>query len=172
LQTDKPMTTEKIKKVLIALDYGPTAKMVAETGYSLASHLNAEIVLLHVIAERIYYTSADNSPALTFSGHMDLSEWQLDSTEAIKNMSLNHLESARKHLGDENIKTIIKEGEVAEAILETANELQAQVIVMGSHRQKWLDKIIEETVTEKVLQSTSLPLFVIPIADIIHPNKQ
>lgn len=166
------MKTNKIKKVLIALDYSPTAKMVAEAGYSLACNLDANVVLLHIIAERIYYTSADYSPITGFTGFMDMSELQLDSTEAIINMGLHYLDSARKHLGDENIKTIIREGEVAEAILETADEVHAQVIVMGLHSQKWLEKLIMGSVTEKVLQNTSLPLFVIPTKDFNQPNNQ
>ncbi len=166
------MKTNKIEKVLIALDYSPTAKMVAEAGYSLAFNLDAKVVLLHIIAERVYYTSADYSPITGFTGFMNMSEMQLDSTEAIINMGLHYLDSARKHLGDENIKTIIREGEVAEAILETADEIQAQVIVMGLHSQKWLEKLIMGSVTEKVLQNTSLPLFVIPTKDFNQPNNK
>lgn len=166
------MKTKEIKRVLVALDYGPTAKKVAEAGYSLACDLDAKVVLLHVIAERIYYTSTDYSPITGFTGFMNMSEMQLDSTEAIINMGLHYLDSARKHLGDENIKTIIREGEVAEAILDTADEVHAQIIVMGSHSQKWLEKIILGSVTEKVLQNTSLPLFVIPTKDFNQPNNQ
>jgi nucleotide-binding universal stress UspA family protein len=103
---------------------------------------------------------------------MDMGELQLDSAEAIKNMSMNYLDSARKHLGDESIETIIKEGEVAEAIIETANEIHAQVIVMGSHSQKWFEKIIMGSVTEKVMQSTKLPLFVIPTKEFNQPKNQ
>ena len=38
-----------MKKVLIALDYDPTAQKVAEAGYSLAKSLNAEVILLDLI---------------------------------------------------------------------------------------------------------------------------
>ena len=45
------MKTFKMKKVLIALDYDPTAQKVAETGFSLAKTMGAEVILLHVISD-------------------------------------------------------------------------------------------------------------------------
>jgi nucleotide-binding universal stress UspA family protein len=52
------MKTNKLKKVLIALDYDPTAQKVAETGYSLAKTMGAEVILLHVISDPVYYSSS------------------------------------------------------------------------------------------------------------------
>jgi hypothetical protein len=38
------MKTNKMKKVLIALDYNPTAQKVAEVGFSMAKSMNAEVI--------------------------------------------------------------------------------------------------------------------------------
>ena len=40
-----------MKKVLIALDYNPTAQKVAEMGHAMAKAMKAEVVLLHILAE-------------------------------------------------------------------------------------------------------------------------
>ena len=40
-----------MKKVLIAIDYDPSAQKVAEAGYAMAMAMGANILLLHVIAE-------------------------------------------------------------------------------------------------------------------------
>ena len=37
-----------MKKILIALDYNPTAQKVAEVGFSMAKSMNAKVLLLHV----------------------------------------------------------------------------------------------------------------------------
>ena len=55
------MKSEKVKKVLIALDYNPTAQKVAEVGFSTAKAMNADIVLLHVISDAVYYSSIEYS---------------------------------------------------------------------------------------------------------------
>jgi nucleotide-binding universal stress UspA family protein len=47
-------------------------------------------------------------------------------------------------------------------ILEAAKELQADIIVMGSHSRKWLETIVMGSETEKVLHHTTTPLFIIP----------
>ena len=77
-----------MKKVLIAVDYDPTAQKVAETGFDLAKSMGAEIILLHVITEPIYYSSQDYSPILGFSGYMDMSPLQLDSIEGLTKLKL------------------------------------------------------------------------------------
>ena len=60
------------------------------------------------------------------------------------------------------IRTFLREGDFADAILEAAKDLHADIIVMGSHSRKWLEKIMMGSVTEKVLHHTSVPLFIIP----------
>ena len=52
------MKTNKVSKVLIALDYNPTAQKVAEAGFSMAKSMNAEVVLMHVITCLLYTSDA------------------------------------------------------------------------------------------------------------------
>ena len=51
------MKTTKPEKVLIALDFDPTAQKVAEAGYSLGKAIGAEIVLLHVVSDPLHYNA-------------------------------------------------------------------------------------------------------------------
>jgi len=151
-----------MRKVLIALDYNPTAQKVAELGFSMAKSMNAEIVLLHVIAEPVYYSSLDYSPIMGFNGNMNMSPIILESIDGLKNASLQYLEKIREHLSDKSIDIMVKEGDFAKTILDVAKEINADVIVMGSHSQKWLENIILGSVVEKVLNHTSIPMFIIP----------
>jgi nucleotide-binding universal stress UspA family protein len=156
------MKTNKLKKVLIALDYDPTAQKVAETGYSLAKTMGAEVILLHVISDPVYYSSSEYSPIMGFDGFMNTGQFQLDSVDGLKKASLYFLEKSKQHLGDNGIQTLVEEGDYAESIIMTAKRLHADVIVMGSHSRKWLENIVMGSVTEKVLHHTSIPLFIIP----------
>ncbi len=151
-----------MKKVLIALDYNPTAQKVAETGFSLAKTMGAEVTLLHVITDPVYYSSTEYSPIMGFTGFMDTGPLQLDSVDGLKKASQHFLDKAKHHLGDKNIKTLVKEGDFAESILKAAKDLHVDIIVMGSHSRRWLDEILMGSVTEKVLHHTSIPLFIIP----------
>ena len=156
------MKTDKVKKVLIALDYNPTAQKVAEEGFSMAKAMKAEIILLHVISDPVYYSSTEYSPIMGFNGFMDTGMMQLDSLNALKEAALNFLDKSRHHLGDKSIQTLIKEGDFADSILNAAKEVHADIIILGSHSRKWLENVVMGSVTEKVLRHTPIPLFIIP----------
>lgn len=156
------MKTKKLKKILIALDYNPTAKKIAEVGFSMAKSMKAEVALLHVIADPVFYSSMGYSPVMGFTGYDYIPDIQLDTINKLNNASLKFLKKSREHLGDNSIEIIVKEGEFAETILETAKEINADIIVVGSHSQKWLENILIGSVTEKILQHTTVPLFIIP----------
>jgi nucleotide-binding universal stress UspA family protein len=156
------MKTNKMKKVLIALDYNPTAQKVAEVGFSMAKSMNAEVILLHVISDPVYYSSTEYSPIMGFSGYMDMGVLQLESVDGLKKASQHFLDKSIQHLGDKAILTLVKEGDFAESILEAAKEVHADIIVVGSHSRKWLENIVMGSVTEKVLHHTSIPLLIVP----------
>jgi len=151
-----------MKKVLIALDYDPTAQKVAETGFSLAKSLNAEVILLHVIKDSATYDTPGHSPIMGYTGYVDVSPTVLQSTEGLKNASLQYLEKTKQFLGDETIQTLVKEGGFAKTILKSAEELQVDIIVLGSHSQKWLENILVGSVTESVINASSIPLLIVP----------
>jgi nucleotide-binding universal stress UspA family protein len=151
-----------MKKVLIALDYDPSAQKVAETGFKLAETMNAEVILLHIVAAGSYYSSIEYSPITGFAGYIDMNPLKLDSGDWVKNASLKFLNEIKKHLGYERIKTVVEEGDIADGILKTAKEMHADIIVIGSHSRRWLDEILMGSVTEKVVHQTSIPLFVVP----------
>lgn len=146
------MKANKIKKVLIAIDYSPTAQKVAEVGFSLAKSMGAEIILVHVVVEYVYYSI----------GYLNLGPMQLDSIGELNEASQKFLDKTKKHLGDDAIQTIVKEGDFADSILLAAKETHADLIVMGTLSQKWLENFVMGSVTEKVLRHTNKPLYIIP----------
>jgi nucleotide-binding universal stress UspA family protein len=153
---------KEMKKVLIALDYNPTAQKVAEAGFAMAKSMKAEVILLHVIIDPALYFTSGYSPIMGFNGYLDIGPLQLDSIKRLKDASLQYLEKSKQHLGDKTIKTIVKDGDFADSILETAKELKADIIVLGSHSRKWLENIVMGSVTENVLHHTSIPLLIVP----------
>lgn len=155
-----------MKKVLIALDFNPDAPGVAEAGYELSQALNAQTILLHVTSDATYYSSLNYSPIMGFDSFSDLDVLQTDTVDKLKKVAQSYLNKSKHHLGDETIQTVVKEGDFAESILQTATEMKADIIVIGTHSRKGLDKILLGSVAEKVLHHTSIPLFIIPAKSI------
>jgi nucleotide-binding universal stress UspA family protein len=154
-----------MKKILIAIDYNPTAQNIAETGYSLAKSMNAEITLLHVVADYTYYSSLDYSPIMGFDSFSNLGMLQTDTVTELQSAAEEYLKKIKTHLGDPAIKTIVKDGDSGGAIIDAAKELNADVIVMGSHSRRGLEKILMGSVAEKVLRNSHIPLFIIPVVE-------
>ena len=146
------MKATKIKKVLIAMDYDQTSQKVAETGFSMATAMNAETILMHVISEQPVY----------YSAYTYMRELKVDILADLKISTQEFLNKTKKLLGDDSIKTILKEGEIAQTILQTAQDLKVDVIVMGTHSRKWLENIIMGSEAANVLKGTTIPLFIVP----------
>lgn len=151
-----------MKKVLIALDYNPTAQKVAEAGYALGKALKAEVILLHVMVNPVYYSSTAYAPIMGFGGYISTDMLPMQSLKELKEASEDFLVKARHHLNDANIVIDVREGEVADEILAAAKHHHADIIVLGSHSQKWLEKIIMGSHSEEVIHHTTIPLLLVP----------
>ena len=151
-----------MKKILIALDYNPSAQKIAETGYALAKSMNAGVILLHVISDAAYYSSLNYSPIMGFDSFSNLDILQTDIVPELKKAAQEYLNKSKQHLGDETIETVVKEGDFGESIIDTATEMKADIIVMGTHSRHGFDKILMGSVAEKVLHRSTVPLFIIP----------
>ena len=149
----------KMNKILIALDYNPTAEKVAEVGFSLAKSMNAEVVLLHVLSTPANYVTIYD-PIMGFGGFTNL-DAQPD-IEYLTKTALGFLENVKTHLGDSTITTIVKDGLYADVILETAHLSRVDIIIIGSHSKKWLEKILVGSTTERILHDTNIPILIVP----------
>ncbi len=148
-----------MQRVLIAIDYHPTSEKVAEIGNNLAKQMNAEVCLLHVFTETKYY----GVEFPTFLGYDSYNvALNLEMQEEIKKVAENYLEKAAAHLG-KNIQTHLRVGETAEEILNYAKEWNADLIVMGTHSRSALEKLFMGAEATKVLEKTTIPVFMVPV---------
>ena len=148
-----------MKKVLIAIDYNPCAQKIAETGFEYARAMNAEICIVHAIADTAYY-SLEYSPIMGFEGFSpDCAFKSIDEQENEANM---FLAAVVKHLGDSNIKTRVLDGKTSEAILQYAAEYKADLIVMGAQSHNGFEKLVMGDVVARVLKHSKIPVLVIP----------
>ena len=154
-----------MKKVLITVDYDATAQQVAEIGYSLAQAMHGEVTLLHVIPDMNYYSTLEFHPIIGFSGFNNNEFLQYANMDGAVKAGEYFLEKLKMHLHDDAVQTVVKEGDFAETILKTAHDLHSDIIVMGSHRKQWLEKVLWGSISENVLHQTAVPLLISPIKE-------
>ena len=147
-----------MKKVLIAIDYNPCAQKIAETGFEYARAMNAEICIIHAIADIAYY-SAEYSPIMGFEGFSP--DGAFKNIEEQENEANRFLTAVVKHLGNSNIKIRVLDGKTFEAILQYAVEYKADLIVMGAHSHNGFEKILGDVAAE-VIKHAEIPILIIP----------
>lgn len=148
-----------MKKVLITLDYNPNSEKVVNMGYQLAQLMEAEVCLLHVLAEVRYY-GMQYEPFMGYEGYAFPVDFKVQ--DQMVKVAEDYLEKACQHLQDPNIKTHLAEGDTAKAILEYAAEWNADLIVMGTHSHGTLEKLFLGTVASSVLEHTNIPVYMVP----------
>lgn len=151
-----------MKKVLIALDYDSSADKVAETGYKLAKELKAKVAIVHVITEPSYY----NEEKIPFMGYYHGHNTGTTSfARDIKEEAERFLAAPVGHLGDNSIHTMVLEGKAGVSIIKYSEAWQAELIVMGSHRHRGLDRLLVTHVAAYVLSNSEIPLLTVPTED-------
>ena len=78
----------------------------------------------------------------------------MENIDDLRKTAQEFLDKSKQHLNDDTITTVIKEGDFAECIIATATEMNADVIVMGSHGRRGLDKMLMGSVAERVLHKS------------------
>lgn len=146
------MKTKKNEKVLIALDYNPSAEKHAESGPSGTKAIKAEVVMLFVISDKAKYTTAEALPMAGVGAYLGVIPMQFENTVSLKKWA-NHLQEKIKNtLGDESISTLIEEGDTTLSILSAAKAANADIIAMGSHSRRWLENIVMRSVVQEVMR--------------------
>lgn len=149
-----------MKKILIALDYNPSAKKVAEIGHEMATALKAQTILLHVISDPTYYAALHYSTIMGFENYGNVVE--TNKAEELRTVAQVYLDRTKELLNDRTIQTMVRRGTFAETILDTAKYVGADIIVMGTHSRKGLEKVILGSVAEKVLHGSPVPVLIVP----------
>lgn len=153
-----------MKKVLIGIDYAPSAQKIAEEGYQIGRAMAAEVVLVHVIEDVTYYASSIYDPIMGFTGFVNLNFLGPDVLESIENEANLFLDKIKIHLDDPTIQKMVTNGEIANSILETARQLDCHMIIIGTKsRRSRMEEFFLGSSAHKILRNVTVPLCIIPI---------
>ncbi|MBE0647899.1 MAG: universal stress protein [Bacteroidales bacterium] len=140
-----------MKKILVPVDFDPQSLIALEQSYNLARLLPAEIVLLYV------YDPPTGIRSLFSASH---DEEILEKLED----ELNNLASKVHTETKLTVSTILEKGRVYSKILESADNIEAQFIIMGQHSEPELPGNTAGVMganSSRVLRSTKCPVITI-----------
>ncbi|MFT3765960.1 MAG: universal stress protein [Minicystis sp.] len=142
--------TQTREMILVPIDFQEASLSALEMAKSLAACFGAEVVLLHA-----YRLLAQTYPALRPADAPPWPGFYLEVADAA-GKALNDLSAA--HGG---LRTILVEGDPAQAILLQAARHRPRMIVMGTHGRSGLEHLVLGSVAEKVVRQSLAPVTVV-----------
>ncbi|MFO7983087.1 MAG: universal stress protein [Desulfuromonadales bacterium] len=156
------------ENILVTTDFSANSVLAFRHAVMLARHNDATIHMLHVVPEIDSSMRSYISAAMGNEKGLDHFEERNDSQARLRlKDELNRF--AREELTDhpEDLErfagSLVVHGDAVSKILETAETVNSDVIVMGNHGKGAIEHAFLGSVAEKVLNRSRRPVFVIPL---------
>ncbi len=142
---------QNIKKIICALDLSQHSALVADYAVTIAKAFDAEVLAVYA------------APALTqYVGfHVPPSSIENFVGEIVTGAEKTMQEFVAAHFQGVKAMGRVVNGYAAEEILGLAESENADMIIMGTHGRKGIDRILFGSVAEKIVKSSPIPVMTI-----------
>ena len=142
----------EIRRILVPVDFSEVAPILAKWAKGFAKQLNAKIILTYILEDLSTYEGI-------FVDLKTLTELENTLYEGAKKSMEDFL---KEHFSDfPDVEPVLEKGDVVETILRVAQEKGADLIVIGTHGRKGLDRILFGSVAEGVVKNSPIPVVTI-----------
>ena len=138
----------KITKILVPTDFSPNSEQAFFYALELADKLDAKIDLLTVIGIPSY-----GVPELG----VGITATMMDDLISDAKHNLDNLARDKPRVG----QTVVRAGDARDVILQTAEELKDDLIVMGTHGRRGISRALLGSVTEMVVRTSATPVLTV-----------
>jgi nucleotide-binding universal stress UspA family protein len=139
-----------IRKILLPVDFPATSLRVIHQAAALARQFHSEIVMLHVATPQSHAAGVPE-------GGPELAAWDM-LAEVTRNAEKNLDHSLGPELDGLAIQRVLATGDAAQAMVQTAQEQKADLIMMPSHGQTFCQYLLG-SVTAKVQRDCECPIW-------------
>ncbi|MBN1141906.1 MAG: universal stress protein [Deltaproteobacteria bacterium] len=140
------------KMIVFATDFSENSNYAFEYAFGIAQKFNAKLALVHVVSE-----------PLSFNGfyvpHISFEKLEEELREGAKRMMERFCQVHLK--GFENYESHILRGLPFDQIIKKAEEVGADMIILGTHGRTGLDHVIFGSTAEKVVRKSPIPVLTI-----------
>lgn len=154
-----------MKKILVPVDFSEDSSLVSRYAIEMARFEQSEICIMHSYYDRVVATES------TFPGSIEaesmINEQMLQESLAIAKEKIGHLQDTmqlmidREGIDGVSISTMLEGGEPSFEIREFCNNLQPDIVVMGtSGRGK--KGFLEGSVSKKIMNNAGIPVLAVP----------
>jgi nucleotide-binding universal stress UspA family protein len=138
----------EIKKVLVPVDFSENSQKILEAAGYFSGMCKAELHVVFIVQSFDDYSGF-------FVPHMPVAKFEEEMVQAAEQKMEKFL------TGHKSVKAKVLVGDVAEEIIRHAEESSMDLIIMGTHGYKGLEKVMFGSVAEKVVRSSPCPVLTI-----------
>ena len=155
-----------VKKILYASDIEKGSRPAFRAAVSLCGHYDAQITYLHVLESEHTQNMALQS-LLKEEGMRAMYENSLVDLKTKLETRINRFCSdeleENEMLSSAQMNSVIREGKPWEVIVQVANELDVDVIVMGTRPHTGLGHALMGSTATKVMNHAKRPVLIVPL---------
>jgi len=145
---------KNIKQVVTPIDFSDNSRLIADSAAYMASSYGATLNLVFVVQN-----FEDYSGFFVPQMHVpNLEDELMHGAEDRMEKFIEDMEPVLKELGMTGVNHKVLMGDVAEQIVDYATDIDADLIIMGTHGYKGLEKIMFGSVADKVVRSAFCPV--------------
>lgn len=141
------------KHILVPVDGSSTARLAIQKAIGLANTFGSRVTAIYVI-NPYPFTGVGTDFAYGQAEY-------LSAATAEANAAIRYAKDAFEGSGVEVETSLIEANTTWRGVIEAAETVQADLIVMGSHGRSGLEKLLLGSVTQAVLTHTHLPVLVV-----------
>ena len=142
----------EIKKILVPVDFSENSQKVLRTAADVAGRFKAEMIVVFVVQSFDDYSGF-------FVPHIPIIQLEEEMVKSAEGKMKSF--TAETLTGSVPYTTAVLVGDVVEEVNRFASEQTADMIIMGTHGYKGLDKILFGSVAEKIVKTAPCPVLTI-----------
>lgn len=148
--------TIRVCRILAPTDFSPRATKALHWAVAMSTALRAELSVLHVVdLDALAYMDLGGNPALDGTSQL-VSLGVLERVRADAERALSHLTKSFHA-----IHPMLREGSPREVIIQVAEELGADMIVMGTHGRSGLARVAFGSVADHIIRHSTVPVLTV-----------
>ncbi len=143
--------TIQVRSILVPVDFSEHADSVIDWAAHLAEEHQSKLVLLHAYHLPVEFQQVEGA-------YLPADFWNSVKDEAKKQLAVYGDQLRERSL---EVDELIREGYPATVIEETAEELAADLIVIGSRGRSGLKHLLLGSIAERVVQKAPCPVLTV-----------
>lgn len=146
--------TSIMKNILVSIDFSDNEKDLINKALEMASAFQAKIWLLHVASPEPEFVGFGVGPQyIRDSRAHELRKEHRKLSEYSEGIQLKNVES----------EGLLIQGATIDMILEEADKLNIDMIIIGRHDHSLMYKLFFGSVTSGVIKKSPIPIYVVPL---------